>query len=87
MKTQSKFLQNHREEGDFSMENLGPFFQSLCLLTQLPAEAVAMEKWKRKTRDYHQKLNVRVASRIAKQFRTYDLRKWATFKTVYLSFH
>ena len=27
-----------------------------------------MEWWKRKTRDYHQKLNVRVASQIAEQF-------------------
>ena len=42
------------------MENLGLFFQSYCLFTQLLAEAVAMEWWKRKTRDYHQKLNVRV---------------------------
>ena len=55
--------------------------------TQLPAEAVAMEKCKRKTKDYHQKLNVRVASQIAEQFRTYDLRKLGTFKAVYLSFH
>ena len=47
------------------MENLDLFFQSKCLFTQLPAEAVAMEYWKRKTRDYHQKLNVRIASRIA----------------------
>ena len=71
----SKFLQNHREEGDFYVENLGLFFQSQCLLTQLLAEAAAMEWWKRKTRDYHQKLSVRVASRIAEQFRTYDLKK------------
>ena len=55
--------------------------------TQLPAEAAAMEKCKRKTKDYHQKLNVRVASRMAEQFRTYDLRKLETFKGVYLSFH
>ena len=34
-----------------------------------------MEWWKRKTRDYHQELNVRVASRIAEQFGTYDLKK------------
>ena len=26
-------------------------------------------------------------SEIAEQFRTYDLRKWGTFKAVYLSFH
>ena len=62
-------------EGDFSVENLGLFLQSKCLLNQLPAEAVAIEWWKLKTGDYHQKLNVRVASRIAEQFRTYDLRK------------
>ena len=42
---------------------------------QLLAEAVAMEWWKRKTRNYHQKLNVRVASRLAEQFRAYDLKK------------
>ena len=69
------------------MENLRHFFQSECLLTQLLAEAVAMEWWKRKTRDYHQKLNVRVASRIAEQFRTNNLKKWGTFKAAYLSFH
>ena len=39
------------------------------------SEVVAMEWWKRKTRDYHMKLNVRVASRIDEQFRTYDLKK------------
>ena len=42
-KEKSKLLQNHRVEGDFSVENLGIFFQSYCLLTQLPIEAVAME--------------------------------------------
>ena len=35
---------------------------------------VAMVWWKRKTRDYHQKLNVGV-EQIAEQFRTYDLKK------------
>ena len=44
--------------------------------------AVAMKYWKRKTGNYHQKLNVQVASRIAEQFRTYDIRKWETFKAV-----
>ena len=34
-----------------------------------------MEYWKRKTRDYHQKLNTRVASQIVEQFNTYDPRK------------
>ena len=29
-----------------------------------------MEQWKRKTKDYHQKLNVQVASRVAEQFWT-----------------
>ena len=43
--------------------------------------------WKRKTREYQQKLNVRVASRIAKQFRTNNLKKWRTFKAAYLRFH
>ena len=57
------------------MENSGLVFQSYCLLTQVIAEAVAMEWWKRKARDYHQKLNVRVASQIVEQFRTYDLKK------------
>ena len=46
-----------------------------------------MEKLKRKKKDYQQKLQVRVASRIAEQFRTYDLRKWGTSKAAYLSFH
>ena len=81
----AKFL---RTPCDISAENLGLFFQSSCLLTQLLAKAVTMEFWKRKTRDYHQKLNVRVESRIAEQFRIYDLKKWwGTFKTVCLSFH
>ena len=52
------------------MENLG-----LILFTQLLAEAVAMEWWKRKTRDYYQKLHVRVASQIAEQFRTTNVKK------------
>ena len=39
------------------------------------------------TKDYHQKLKVRVSPQITKQFRTYDLRKWETFKAVYLSLH
>ena len=37
------------------------------LLTLFPAEVVAMKKWKSKTRDYHQKLNGRVAALIAKR--------------------
>ena len=45
--------------------NLGIFFQSKCLLTQLSAEAIAMEWWKRKARDYHQNLEVRAPSRTA----------------------
>ena len=45
-----------------------------------------MEWWESKT-NYQQKLEERVASRIAEQFKTYDLRKSLTFKTVYLSFH
>ena len=44
-------------------------------ITHLLAEAVAMEWWKRKTRGYHQKLNVKVASRIAEQFKTNNLKK------------
>ena len=56
------------------MRNLGLFFQSYCLLTQPLAEAVAVEWWKRKTKDYHQKLNVRVASQIAKQLGLTNLR-------------
>ena len=49
------------------MKNLRLFFQSYCLLIQPLAEAVAVEWWKRKTKDYHQKLNVRLASQTAKQ--------------------
>ena len=40
-KGKSKFLQNHRGEGDVSAENLDLFFQSQCLLTQVLAEGVA----------------------------------------------
>ena len=32
-----------------------------------------MEWWKRKTRDYHQKLNIRVASRITEQSSGFEL--------------
>ena len=42
-KTCNKFLQNHRGKGDFSVENLGLFFESQCLLTQLSFEVLAME--------------------------------------------
>ena len=42
---------------------------------------------KRKTTDYCQKLNARVVSQIAENFRTNILKKWGTFKTAYLSFH
>ena len=56
------------------MKNLRLFFQSYCLLIQPLAEAVAVEWWKRKTKDYHQKLNVRVASQIAKQLGLTTLR-------------
>ena len=62
-------------------------FSKLMFTHQLLAEVVAMEWWKRKTRDYHQKLNVRVASRIAEQIRTNNLKKWGTFKVAYLNFH
>ena len=64
-KRKTKFPQNHREEGDFSVDNL------ILLLTQLSAEVVAMGWWKRKTRDYHQKLNSHVASRIAEKIAVY----------------
>ena len=56
------------------MKNLRLFFQSYCLLIQPLAEAAAAEWWKRKTKDYHQKLNVRVASQIAKQLGLTTLR-------------
>ena len=52
-----------------------------------PAETVAMKLWKRKTRYYHQKLKLRVVSRIAEQFKTHDLRKWGNIKAIYLSFN
>ena len=78
-------LQNYLGKGDFSVDNLGLVFQSL--LTQLLAEAVAMEWLKLKTRDHHQKLNVRVASRIVEQFGTNNLETWRNFKAAFLSFY
>ena len=33
------------------------------------AEVVAIKWWKSKTQDYHQKVNARVASRIAERFK------------------
>ena len=80
-KGKSKFLQN-QGGWHFCGE-----FRSPLLKLMFTHSVVAMEYRKRKTRNYHQKLNVQVASRTAKQFRTYDLRKWGTFKAAYLSFH
>ena len=65
-----RFLQNDRRKGNFSAQKLGLFFQSSYLLTLFSAEVAAMKQWKSKTRDYHQKLNGRVASRNAEQFKT-----------------
>ena len=65
----------------------GLLCQNYCLLTQLLAEAVTMEGWNRKTRDYHQKLNARIALQFAEQFRINNLKKWGTFKTAYLCFY
>ena len=63
-----RFFQNHRGKGDFSVQKLGILFQSYYLLTLFPPEAVAMKQCKSKTRDYHQKLNGRVALRIGEGF-------------------
>ena len=84
-KGKSKFFQNHRK-GRRRWLFCGEF-RSLLSKLMFTDSAAAMEECKRKTRNYHQKLNVQCASRIAKQFRTYDLRKWGTCKAVYLSFH
>ena len=46
-----------------------------------------MKQWKIKTQNYHQKLNRRIASRIAEQFKTQDLSKSGNLKVVYLSFN
>ena len=68
-KGKSKFLQN---QGGclFCGE-----FRSLLSKLMFTHSVAAMEYWKPKTRNYHLKLNVQVASRFAEQFRTYDLRK------------
>ena len=63
------------------------FLSMLMFTHSASAEALSMELWRCKTRCYHHKLNVRVASRIVEQFRIYDLSKWGTFKAVYFSFH
>ena len=42
-KEKAKFIQNHWGKSNFSVLNLGLFFQSYCLPIQLPAKAVAME--------------------------------------------
>ena len=39
----ANFYKIFGEEGTFSVENVGPFFQNLCLLTKLPAEVLAAE--------------------------------------------
>ena len=84
-----KFLQNHcglrwgAGEGWLFCREFRPLLSKLMFSDS----DVAMEYWKRKTRNYHQKLNAQVALRIAKQFRIHNLRKWGTFKDVYLSFH
>ena len=41
--TANKFLQNYWGKGDFSVQKLGLFFQSLYLLILFPAEAIAMK--------------------------------------------
>ena len=82
-KGKNKFLQNHRESGWLFCEE----FKSLLSKLMFTDSAIAMEFGKRKTRSYHQKLNVQIASWVAEQFRTYDLGKWGAFKAVYLSFH
>ena len=52
------------------------------LRTFFPAEAVAIKHWTSKTRNSHQKMNRRVVSRTAEQFKTYDLAKLGNFKAV-----
>ena len=42
-KEKANFSEIIGEEGDFSVENLGLFFQSQCLLTPLPGELVVMD--------------------------------------------
>ena len=43
LKAKEKVTVSKLIEGGFYVKNLGLFFQSSCLLTQLPAEAIAME--------------------------------------------
>ena len=48
------------EGGDFSVQ----------VVRYLLLKLIFAQLWKSKTQDYHQKLNVRVASRISEQFKT-----------------
>ena len=40
-----------------------------------PSSAIAMNQWKSKIQNNHQKLNEKVASRIVERFETEDLRE------------
>ena len=57
IKGKSKFLQNRRGEGDFSVENLSLFFQSSGNVKQ----GIMTRNWTHK-----------LASQIAEQFRTFN---------------
>ena len=74
-KGKSKFLQNHWGEGEGWRVTFCGKFRSLFSKLMFAHVEVAMEWWKRKTKNSHQKLNGQVPSSIAKHIRTYDLRK------------
>ena len=81
------------KEGYFCSSKEGPFCSEVRYLLSKLIFTQFVSCWSRsheigkKTREYHQKLNVRVVTRITERFKTYDLRKWGHFKPVYLSFH
>ena len=64
-KTQSKAIMKRAE-----LQSLTEYLRLFYVLAKFPFTAVEME-----VDYYHQKLNVQVALSVAKQLKTYDLRK------------
>ena len=81
----NRFLQNHRGKGDSSVQKLVSSFKvnTYSHYFLLKPQPWSSGKVKREIIT----TNWTDESRIAKPLKTYDLRKWANFNAVYLSFH
>ena len=81
----NRFLQNYRGKGDSSVQKLVSSFKvnTYSHFFLLKPQPWSSGKVKREIIT----TNWTDESRIAKPLKTYDLRKWANFNAVYLSFH